>query len=113
MASFAHRTLIEASLLVARASDSDRSAIQEYRSHCTYATCPLEAGYWGYRPSMGANIAFLLLFGLSTLGYISQGFFNQAWLGFTIAMVCGCTLEVVGYVGRVLAYFNGFTEVRR
>lgn len=62
---------------------------------------------------MGANIAFLLLFGLSTLGYISQGFFNQAWLGFTIAMVCGCTLEVVGYVGRVLAYFNGFTEVRR
>lgn len=113
MASFAYKTLIETSLLAARASDSDRSAIQDYRDHCTYDTCPLDASYWGYRPSLGANLAFLILFGISTLGYVAQGFLNKAWLGFTIAMVCGCVLEVIGYVGRVLAYNDGFTEVRR
>jgi hypothetical protein len=111
MASFAYKTLIEASLLVARASDSDRDAIQDYRSHCTFDTCPLSASYWGYRPSLGANLAFLILFGISTLCYIGQGFFNKAWFGFTIAMVCGCVLEVIGYVGRVLAHDDGFTEV--
>ncbi|KAL1609508.1 Mitochondrial import inner membrane translocase subunit Tim17-A [Nothophoma quercina] len=79
-------------------------------SHCTYDTCPLSASYWGYRPSLGANLAFLILFGISTLSYIGQGFLNKAWLGFTIAMVCGCALEVIGYVGRVLAYNDGFTE---
>ncbi|KAH6643617.1 RTA1 like protein-domain-containing protein [Boeremia exigua] len=99
--------MAEASLLATR---DDRSAIQEFRSLCSYDTCPLEMSYWGYRPSLVANLAFLLLFGLSTLAYIGQGFLNKAWLGFTIAMVCGCALEVVGYVGRVLAWFDGFTE---
>jgi hypothetical protein len=111
MDTLAYKAVVEASLLVARASDRNRTAIQEYREHCTYDTCPLSASYWGYRPSLGANLAFLILFGISTLSYIGQGFLNKAWLGFTIAMVCGCALEVIGYVGRVLAYNDGFTEV--
>ncbi|KAJ4341216.1 hypothetical protein N0V87_001957 [Didymella glomerata] len=110
METLAYKAVVEASLLVARASDRNRTAIQEYRDHCTYDTCPLSASYWGYRPSLGANLAFLILFGISTLSYIGQGFLNKAWLGFTIAMVCGCALEVIGYVGRVLAYNEGFTE---
>ncbi|KAF3010917.1 hypothetical protein E8E13_010000 [Curvularia kusanoi] len=77
---------------------------------CNWDTCPLSDSYWGYRPSLAANVTFLVLFVLSTVAYVGQGFLNKAWLGFTIAMVCGCLLEVIGYIGRVLAYNNGFSE---
>jgi hypothetical protein len=102
MTALAYKAVVEASLLVARASNPNS---------CTYDTCPLSLSFWGYRPSLGANLTFLILFGISTLVYIGQGFLNKAWLGFTIAMVCGCVLEVIGYVGRVLAYNDLFTEV--
>jgi hypothetical protein len=80
-------------------------------TNCSWNTCPLSDSYWGYRPSLAANLTFLILFAISTLAYLGQGFLNKAWLGFTIAMVCGCLLEVIGYIGRVLAYNYGFTEV--
>ena len=106
MASIAYRMLAEGSNLVTR------EETQAYFK-CTYETCSLDYSYWGYRPSFSANMAFAILFGLSSLGYIGQGLFGKGWLGFTIAMVCGCVLEVIGYVGRVLAYDDGFTEVCR
>ncbi|KAH7378265.1 RTA1 like protein-domain-containing protein [Pyrenochaeta sp. MPI-SDFR-AT-0127] len=68
-----------------------------WRDTCTYETCKLEWSYWGYRPSYTANIAF-------------TGIVGKRWLGFTIAMVSGCALEVIGYVGRVLAYNDLFHE---
>ncbi|KAF1931828.1 uncharacterized protein M421DRAFT_406130 [Didymella exigua CBS 183.55] len=105
MESLASRAVVEASFLLARASDRDRTAIQEYRQYCTHDTCPLSAYYWGYRPPLGANRTFLILFRLSTLAYAGQGFLNKAWLGFTIAMGCGCALEVIGYVGRIAPAF--------
>lgn len=102
---------IEVVRLASRANEADQSAAQDYRDSCNWDTCPLDASYWGYRPSLGANLAFLILFGISTLAFIGQGFLNRAWLGFTIAMVCGCLLEVIGYIGRVLAHSDGFSEV--
>ena len=105
MASLLHRGLVE----VVRRADS--SGHQEYTNSCNWNTCPLSDSYWGYRPSLAANLTFLVLFAISTLAYAGQGLLNRAWLGFTIAMVCGCLLEVIGYIGRVLAYNNGFTEV--
>jgi hypothetical protein len=101
-----HTALIEV------ASRADSSGDQGQTTNCNWNTCPLSDSYWGYRPSLAANLTFLILFAISTLVYVGQGFLNKAWLGFTIAMVCGCLLEVIGYIGRVLAYNNGFTEVR-
>lgn len=45
---------------------------------------------------------------MSTLAFLAQGIVGKRWLGFTIAMVMGCVLEVIGYVGRVLAYNDLF-----
>ena len=105
MALSLHKVLVE----VFRRADS--SGDQDYTTSCNWNTCPLSDSYWGYQPSLTANLTFLILFAISTLVYVGQGFLNKAWLGFTIAMVCGCLLEVIGYIGRVLAYNNGFTEV--
>jgi hypothetical protein len=53
-----------------------------------------------------------VLFAISMAAYIAQGILGKRWLGFTIAMVCGCALEVIGYIGRVLAYNDLFNEVK-
>jgi hypothetical protein len=73
--------------------------------------CPLDASYWGYRPSLSANIAFTVLFTLSTIAFLAQGVFSKRWLGFTIAMASGCVIELTGYVGRVMAHHDMFDEV--
>ncbi|KAG9190323.1 hypothetical protein G6011_08411 [Alternaria panax] len=79
---------------------------------CYYATetCPIEYAYWGYRPSFSTNITFTALFALSTITFLVQGIAGRKWLGFTIAMASGCALEVVGYIGRVLAHQDMFSE---
>lgn len=78
---------------------------------CTYEICGLAHSYWGYRPSYGANIAFTVLFGISLLLFLAQSVFSKRWFWFTFAMVFGCALEVIGYIGRVLAYDDVFGEV--
>jgi hypothetical protein len=80
---------------------------------CYYVTetCPIEYAYWGYRPSFSTNITFTALFGISTIAFLVQGIAGKKWLGFTIAMVSGCALEVIGYVGRILAHKDMFSEV--
>jgi hypothetical protein len=93
------------------ASRSDYQDKKNFRDQCTLDTCPLSLSYWGYRPSLAANAFFLALFALSTLLFIGQAVFSRRFVGFSIAMICGCALEVVGYVGRVQSYFNPFGEV--
>ncbi|KAF1848641.1 sphingoid long-chain base transporter RSB1 [Cucurbitaria berberidis CBS 394.84] len=82
----------------------------DWRDTCTYEECGVEGSFWGYRPSHGVNIAFVVLFGISTLAFLAQGFSGKKWLGFTIAMEMGCILEVIGYIGRILAYNDLFHE---
>lgn len=94
--------------LTARTEYEDK---KNYRELCTLDTCPLSMSYWGYLPSLPANALFLALFGLSTLLFIGQGAYSKRFIGFTIAMVCGCALEVVGYVGRIMSHNNPFGEV--
>jgi len=58
---------------------------------------------WLYRPSLVLNGLLIGVFGASLLANIIQGILGSTW-GFAIAMVLGCTTEVIGYVGRILAY---------
>ncbi|KAF2197993.1 putative RTA1 domain protein [Delitschia confertaspora ATCC 74209] len=95
------------SLLIGR---SEYDAKKNFRDSCTLETCPLSVSYWGYRPSLAANSLFLAIFALSTLLFIGQGILSRRFIGFTIAMVSGCALEVIGYIGRVMSYHNPFGE---
>lgn len=68
--------------------------------------------FWYYRPNKSVNLAFAVFFGISALTYLVQGIFGgKKWLGFTITMVSGCAIEVIGYVGRVMAYNEPESEV--
>ena len=77
---------------------------------CTIDTCPIDTSYYYYRVSLAANATFLALFSLSLLGFIVTYGVTRRGFGFTFAMVCGVTLEVVGYVGRVESWQNQWAQ---
>jgi hypothetical protein len=80
---------------------------------CTQPTdlCSLDYSLWPYQSLLRANLVFLVLFAISTVAYLVQGLIGKKWMGFTIAMASGCTLEVIGYAGRVMGYYDVFDEV--
>jgi hypothetical protein len=81
------------------------------RIHCTVDTCPLDWSYWAYRPSLPANALLIALFVLSLLAYTGQAIVTRRFVGFSISMICGSVLEVLGYGGRIWAYKEPFQEV--
>ncbi|KAI4110768.1 MAG: hypothetical protein LQ339_001044 [Xanthoria mediterranea] len=82
----------------------------EERALCTLKTCQIQESYYNYRPSLAANGAFLALFLFSLLAFLVQVTLSKRFIGFTIAMVSGCLLEVLGYIGRIMSYHNPFDE---
>jgi len=77
----------------------------------TFELCGVEGSGWGYRPSHGTNLAFAVLFGLSLAMFLIQGLVHRRYWGFTIAMACGCTLEIIGYIARAQAHRYLWSEV--
>ncbi|KAJ5123341.1 hypothetical protein N7448_009438 [Penicillium atrosanguineum] len=80
-------------------------------SKCTFVTseCPVEATTYGYRPNLGANLFFAILYGLCGLYSLIIGIKSRQWT-FTIALA-GCSfIELAGYIGRILMQSNPWTE---
>lgn len=81
------------------------------RAACTLATCPINWSYWSYLPSLPANSLFIALFSISLVVYVLEAFLTKRFLGFSIAMISGSILEVLGYAGRIWSYYQPFNEV--
>lgn len=77
-------------------------------ANCTLALCPVEASIQSYRPALGVQIAFIALFGVSTLIHLAQGIRYRTWF-FGSMMALGCIGEMIGYGGRILVYQNPFS----
>ncbi|RGP81133.1 rta1 like family [Fusarium longipes] len=77
-------------------------------SPCDLDTCPIDWSLYGYRPSLAANIVFLVLFSLAGIVHIYLGIRWKSW-GFMTGMLLGCMSEVIGYVGRIMMYYNPFS----
>jgi hypothetical protein len=90
---------------------SDTAERRACRAACTLAICPLNWSYWAYLPSLPANSLFIALFSISLTVYVLEAFLTKRFLGFSIAMISGSTLEVLGYAGRIWSYYQPFNEV--
>ncbi|KAL8956526.1 MAG: hypothetical protein Q9193_005978 [Seirophora villosa] len=79
---------------------------------CTRVTdsCPIEATIYAYRPNLGANIFFLIVFAACGILQLFQGLKWKTWT-FMIAMTLGCLTEVIGYAGRLILNHNPWSEV--
>ena len=93
-------------LLLAR-----QESYEDYLAECTVDTCPIESSQIGYRPSLAANGTFVALYGLSLILFLGGLFFSRRFLGFSIAMILGNLTEIMGYTGRIIAYYEPFGEV--
>jgi len=80
------------------------------RAQCTIETCPLKWSFWAYRPSIPANAIFVALFTISLILYLAQGLASRRFVGFSISMISGGILEVLGYSGRLWANKQPFSE---
>jgi hypothetical protein len=85
---------------------------REQFANCTTpsAVCPINSSYYFYRVSLPANAVFLTLFSISLFGFILTYAFTRRATAFTVAMVSGVMLEVIGYVGRLLSWHNQWQQ---
>ncbi|KAF6235299.1 hypothetical protein HO173_006494 [Letharia columbiana] len=64
---------------------------------------------YGYFPSLPANAFFLALFIILLITQLYLGIKYKTWT-FTFALSCGCLVEAVGYVGRLILHHNPFAN---
>lgn len=53
---------------------------------------------YGYVPTLGAGIAFCVLFGLSMIAHTAQFWWKRTWWASVFSI--GCLVEVIGWAGR-------------
>ncbi|KAF4625683.1 hypothetical protein G7Y89_g12481 [Cudoniella acicularis] len=88
----------------------DARATPNQFENCTFATCELSTSFWYYRPSLPANAIFLSLFSLSLLLFLVTYTVTRRFGIFTFTLIACCSLEILGYLGRVLSYSNPWHE---
>ena len=71
---------------------------------CTLQTCDLSLGQLTYLPSVWGNAVFVGVFGLFLPIQIFLGIKHKTW-GFMVGLLLGITLEVAGYVARILLHY--------
>lgn len=75
--------------------------------YCTLETCSLEDAYMHYRPSIAGCIVYIALYGLLLVIQTIQCPIYRMW-GFSGSMVIGLTLDIIGYVARILFHGDPF-----
>jgi hypothetical protein len=77
------------------------------QANCTLDICPVQLSVYGYRPSLAANISFIVLYALAALIHAYLGVRWKQWW-FMSCMLVGAVNAIIGYVGRVMMYYNPF-----
>ncbi|TVY22418.1 Sphingoid long-chain base transporter [Lachnellula hyalina] len=76
-------------------------------ANCTVGKCPLSCAQVKYLPTLAGNAVYAVAFGLLLIVQLRLGIKYKTW-GFTVGIVCGLLLEVVGYAGRIMLHGNPF-----
>ncbi|RVX72385.1 hypothetical protein B0A52_03573 [Exophiala mesophila] len=89
---------------------ADNSTIPIRPANCAeYYECLVAWGYVNYLPSIAANVVFVVLFAIGLIAQAVLCFRLRTW-GFSIAMLLGITLEVIGYGGRIGMHYDVFID---
>ncbi|TVY32923.1 Sphingoid long-chain base transporter [Lachnellula occidentalis] len=78
-------------------------------SQCTPELCSLDYAVLRYVPTYAGNLALTSIFGVFLVAQIVLWVFYRTH-SFTVAMVCGLILEIVGYCARVQMHFVLFSS---
>ena len=80
-----------------------------YTCDAVTPTCLIQNSIYGYFPSLPANAFFLALFITLLIAQLYLGIRYRTWT-FAFALSCGCLVEAVGYVGRLMLHHNPFSN---
>ncbi|KAI0967215.1 RTA1-domain-containing protein [Xylaria arbuscula] len=79
--------------------------------NCTLDTCPLSESYYGYRPNLGIDIFLAIVY----VAVISHCLFfalpKGKWLAYTISVLIGALLELIGFILRIYGYAQPFVRI--
>ncbi|KAH7355407.1 RTA1 like protein-domain-containing protein [Rhexocercosporidium sp. MPI-PUGE-AT-0058] len=67
--------------------------------------CSIEDTVYGYRPNLGANSFFTVIFSILAIVHFGTAIRWKTWF-FGIAIFCGCVGEAIGYGGRIIMNAN-------
>jgi hypothetical protein len=76
-------------------------------ANCTLALCPVEWSVYQYRPSLAANITFIVLYAIAMGTHLVLGIKWKQWFYMSFMMI-GCLFEIIGYIGRIIMHNNPF-----
>lgn len=74
-------------------------------ANCTLEHCSPNWSVYGYRPTLGVNIAFLAVFFAALLIHVYIGLRWRAW-SFMGCMISGCLDEMLGYGARIWMFYD-------
>ncbi|GAP86976.1 putative sphingoid long-chain base transporter RSB1 [Rosellinia necatrix] len=78
---------------------------------CTLDTCSPSESFYGYRPNLGIDIFFALVY----IAIIAHCIFiitkKRQWLSYTITVLIGALLELVGFAARIYGYADPFVRI--
>ncbi|KEF56423.1 uncharacterized protein A1O9_08004 [Exophiala aquamarina CBS 119918] len=87
-------------------ADNSNVPIRPYNC-AEYQECLTAWGYLDYLPNVPANAVFVAIFTIATAAQAILAWRHRTW-GYSIAMLIGTILEVVGYGGRIGLHYNVF-----
>jgi len=76
---------------------------------CTLELCPIIAAQLPYDPNLAGNVLYLSIFSACLVINAVLGVWFRTW-SYMIAMLLGCFLEVLGYIGRIQMHYNPFPQ---
>jgi hypothetical protein len=78
---------------------------------CTQATCDLSKSNYGYRPNLGIDIFFAIVYSGIVAHCLFVAIIKRKWLSYTIAVLLGALLELIGFVSRIYGYSNPYARI--
>lgn len=79
----------------------------KHSSCCTVDICPLSYGFIQHSPNLAGIALYIALFSLFLVLHLGFGVIRRTYY-FSIALVLGLILEVLGYAGRLMMRSNPF-----
>ncbi|TGJ78955.1 hypothetical protein E0Z10_g9815 [Xylaria hypoxylon] len=78
---------------------------------CTPETCTLSESYYGYRPNLGIDIFFSIVYVAILVHCLYIAIRKRKWLSYTICVFLGAILELVGFAARIYGYSYPFLKI--
>ncbi|KAJ3566811.1 hypothetical protein NPX13_g6997 [Xylaria arbuscula] len=78
---------------------------------CTLDTCSVSDSFWGYRPNLGIDIFFAIVYAAVIAYCLFVSVVKRVWLSYTISILIGALLELIGFTFRIYGYFDPFVRI--